>query len=76
MGTSIVCRMNPGVTEEAGETARTVVAALKSTPAILALVIFNIMFMGVVVYVQHTNGERWHELLQTTLKLCAVGEKQ
>jgi len=63
--------MNPGVTEEAGETARTVVAALKSTPGILSLVIFNVLFMGVVVYIQHTNGERWHALLDTTLKLCS-----
>ena len=68
--------MNPGVVEETGETARTVVAALKSTPAVLALVLFNLAFMGVVVYIQHTNGERWHELLQTTLKLCSVQQHQ
>jgi len=68
--------MNPGIAEETGETARTVVTALKSTPAILALVLFNLCFMGVVVYIQHTNGERWHELLDTTLKLCAAQPHQ
>jgi len=66
--------MTPGVGHEAGETARTVVAALKSTPGILALVIFNLLFLGAVVYIQHTNGERWHELMQQTLKQC--GPKQ
>jgi len=63
--------MNSGVGHEAGETARTVVEALKSTPAILALVIFNLLFMGMVVYIQHTNGERWQELLRATLQQCA-----
>ena len=63
--------MNPGVGHEAGETARRVVEAMKSTPAILALVIFNLLFMGLVGYVQHTNGERWQELLNTTLQQCA-----
>jgi len=62
--------MNPGVSHEAGETARTVVEAMKSTPAILALVIFNLLFMGAVVYIQHTNGERWQTLLTTTLQQC------
>jgi len=63
--------MNPNVGHEAGETARTVVEALKSTPAILALVIFNLLFMGMVAYIQHTNGERWQTLFETTLKQCA-----
>jgi len=62
--------MTPGVGHEAGETARTVVEAMKSTPAILALVIFNLLFMGMVAYIQHSNGERWQELLKTTLQQC------
>jgi len=62
--------MSSGIGHEAGETARTVVEAMKSTPAILALVIFNLLFMGAVVYIQHTNGERWHELMQQTLQQC------
>jgi len=63
--------MTPGVGHEAGETARTVVEAMKSTPAILALVIFNLLFMGMVAYIQHTNGERWQALLETTIKQCS-----
>jgi len=60
---------------EAGETARTVVTALKTTPAILALVLFNLAFMGVVAWTQHENGQRWQRLLEQTLKLCGAQEK-
>jgi len=62
--------MNPGVGQEAGETARTVVAALQSTPAILALVIFNLSFIGVLAWITYLNGSRWQELLELTLKQC------
>ena len=68
--------MNPGgPIEEAGDTARTIVAALKSTPGILALVIFNLAFMGIVAWVQHSNGERWEKLMEMTLKQCTGVEK-
>ena len=60
----------PDISHEAGETARTVVEALKTTPAILALVIFNLVFMGIVAYIQHTNGARWENLFELTLKHC------
>ena len=67
--------MSPdGIGHEAGETARTVVSALKTTPAILALVLFNILFLGMVTYIQHTNGQRWQQLLETTLKQCSPGK--
>jgi len=63
--------MSPnGIGHEAGETARTVVSALKTTPAILALVLFNLTFMGIVTYIQHTNGQRWQALFELTLKQC------
>jgi len=62
--------MSPGVGHEAGETARTVVEALKTTPMALALVVFNLAFIGLIGYLQHTNGERWQELLKTTLQQC------
>lgn len=37
--------MNPGPVEEAGKVAATTVEALKQTPLMLALVIFNIIFI-------------------------------
>jgi len=63
--------MNPGISEEVGHTARTIVESFKSAPAVLALVLFNLAFIGVVAYIQHANGERWQALLETTLKQCA-----
>jgi len=60
----------PGVGHEAGETARSIITALKATPGILALVIFNVLFMGMVFYIQHSNGERWQELMTLTLQQC------
>lgn len=62
--------MNPGVGEEAGQTARTVVQALQTTPALLALVIFNVMFMATVAYITYLNSSRWHELAEMLLKQC------
>ena len=68
--------MNPGVTDEAGKTARTLVEALKSTPGILALVLFNLAFIGSIVWIQHQNGQRWERLMTETLKNCAVHKLQ
>jgi len=62
------------VSDEAAKVAVTTVEALKSTPAILALVIFNLLFMGAVVYIQYTNGERWQALFEMTLKQCGGGK--
>lgn len=46
--------MNPGPVEEAGKVAATTVEALKQTPLMLALVIFNIIFI-VGVYFSNQN---------------------
>jgi len=60
----------PPIGEEAGKTARSVVEAFKGTPGILALVLFNALFMAMVIYIQHSNGERWQTLLEAMLKQC------
>jgi len=62
--------MTPGPAEEVGKVASATVSALAGTPAVLALVIFNLLFFGVVVYVQYTNGERWEKLFELMLKQC------
>jgi len=56
--------------DQVGKVATAAVDALKGTPAVLALVIFNLLFFGVVVYVQYTNGERWEKLFELMLKQC------
>lgn len=69
--------MNPGVTEEAGLTARTIVESLKSAPGTLALVIFNILFIAAVAYLSiHTGNrfdretQRWQEIATNAVRLC------
>lgn len=51
--------MNPGITEEVAKVATTTVEALKQTPMVLALVLFNVLFMGVVTYASISSGARW-----------------
>jgi hypothetical protein len=74
--------MNPGVTEEAGKAATATIDALKSTPMILALVIFNVLFMGFSGYVSLKISERWNAEIDRWEKLVyacqniTVREKQ
>jgi hypothetical protein len=56
--------------EEVAKIAATTVEALKSTPAILALVIFNLLFMGAVVYIQKSNSDRWQTIVELVVKQC------
>jgi hypothetical protein len=52
-----------GISEEASKIAATTVEALKQTPMTLALVIFNVLFIGAMVYVSIKTSERWdHEI--------------
>ena len=63
--------MTPGVTEETGKTVRTIVESLKSTPGVLAIVLFNLAFIGLIAWIQHQNGQRWERLMTETLHSCA-----
>ena len=56
--------------EQVGLTARSVVDAFKSTPVILAVLLLNLMFMGLLAWGTYTAGERWSELLTATLQAC------
>jgi hypothetical protein len=42
--------MSPGLTEEGGETARTLISTMRDSPLTLALVIFNIFVIAIVGY--------------------------
>ena len=60
-----------GVGEEASKTAQTVVEALKSTPLVLALVIFNILYMALTGWAVHEGGNRWERLLSLAYEHCS-----
>lgn len=55
--------MNPGPLDDAGKVALNTVDALKSMPVLLALVVFNVLYMGGTFYMSHTNGSRFERML-------------
>ena len=63
--------MSPGVGEEAGATARSAIDAMKSTPMMLGVLIFNVLWLGIIAWVVHTNGQRWQHTIDTVLKMCS-----
>ena len=76
--------MSPGAVEEAGQTARGVVDALKGQPAVLALTLANFALLAFIFYALHsaakyretlinqvlTNSTRIHELMQNRAVPC------
>lgn len=62
-------QMNPGVSEEIGKVAINTVDALRTAPIVLALVIFNVMFMCLSVYVVTKSSERWNAEIDRWEKL-------
>jgi hypothetical protein len=69
--------MNPGVTEEAGSTARSLISSLATTPMILALVVFNLLYIGMTTYLQIKQAERftdsqqmWERMVEKAMSYC------
>ena len=59
-----------GATEEVGKTAQSAIDALKSTPVILAILVFNICWMGIVGWSTHEQGQRWERMVDLAFKVC------
>jgi hypothetical protein len=55
--------MNPGPTEEAGQTARSVVDALRTQPLILVLLLINILFVAMLWFGLHEQSLRKDALI-------------
>jgi hypothetical protein len=69
--------VNPGVVEEAGGTSRTLITSLASTPMILALVVFNLFYIGMTTWLQVRQAERfvesqktWEQLVEKAMAFC------
>jgi hypothetical protein len=69
--------VNPGMVEEGATTARTLISSLASTPMILALVCFNILYIALTTYLQIKQGERftesqatWERLTEKAMSSC------
>jgi hypothetical protein len=64
--------MTSGPAEQAGKTAQSAIEALKSTPAVLAIVIFNVLFMALSAWTTYESGNRYERLIETAFKACNV----
>jgi hypothetical protein len=53
-----------GISEEAGKAATATISALSSTPVVLALVVFNVLYMGLSTYAAIKVSERWDREVQ------------
>jgi len=67
--------MNPGPIEEAGQTARGLIAALKREPATLALVIFNIVFMAAIFFSVKDQREFNRQIISQLITNAAKAEE-
>ena len=69
--------MNPGPIEEAGQTTRSLISSLSSTPMILAVLVFNLVYVAATawifvqrVQVEQKSEERWERLVESAFKAC------
>jgi hypothetical protein len=60
--------MNPGPAEEAGKVATAAVTALSGTPWILALLIFNLTFLGLLAWVGRDTRQHYDNLNKSLLE--------
>ena len=58
------------VTEQAGKVASSVVDAMKSQPLALALILINVLYLGIMFWVWHETSSRRSELVTNVLKSC------
>jgi hypothetical protein len=69
--------MNPGAIEEGGSTARTLISSLATTPMVLALVVFNLLYIAGTTYLQIKQAERftdsqamWERIVERAMAYC------
>ena len=55
--------MNPGMVEEGAKVATSTIDALKSTPVILFVLLFNVMFMGLITWVTLSGRDLQAQLI-------------
>jgi hypothetical protein len=60
-------------TAEIGKTANAAIEALKTSPALLVLTIFMVLYIGFNSYLGLQERDRWKELVETAMKWCPAG---
>jgi ABC-type sulfate transport system permease component len=59
--------MNPG---PISDTTKTAIEALKTSPAILALLLFNLAFIGLLAWVISSERSQWSKLAELLVQTC------
>jgi hypothetical protein len=62
--------MSPGIAEEAGQTARSTVGALASTPAVLAIILLAGIFATFITFSINREREQAHAHSMAVLERC------
>lgn len=65
--------MSPGLGQESSKVASSTIDALKSTPVLLAILLFNIILLGSLVFMSEREGARWERVTTEMMKACKVG---
>ncbi len=63
--------MSPSTPEEAGNTARTLITSLASTPVILSLVVFNLFYIAFSTWLEIKQGEQFTESQRLWVSMVA-----
>lgn len=59
--------MNPGPIDE---TAKSTIEALKASPMVLALLVFNIVFIAMLAYLTASERSEWSRIVELLAKAC------
>jgi hypothetical protein len=59
--------VNPG---PVSDTARSAIDALKAAPMVLALLVFNLVFIGFLAYVTVSERAQWARVVELLAKTC------
>jgi hypothetical protein len=71
-----------GPVEEGGQTARTLISSLATTPMVLALVVFNLFYIAMTTWLQLKQSERfqqnqqlWEQVVEKAMAFCPNPQK-
>jgi hypothetical protein len=61
-----------GPVEEVTKAAGSALDALKSTPVIMALILLNVIYVGMTLYIVKVSGERWTTMIEHVFQACGL----
>jgi len=71
--------MNPGAIEETGKTVRSLIGSMSTAPMVLAVLIFNLVYIVLTgyIFIQRSgfvdrSEQRWEKLVEMALRACPL----